>query len=318
MQAALTGHLVLATLHTVDVSQTVQRVVGLFPEQQAPQVALDLSLSLIGIVSQRLVPNHDGTGRVAAVEHLDVSPAAAQLIRDRRLDELSDLVRGSTDPATVSFDRALLALRRAGKLSHASGVAYASQADEFERLARGMGTGVGAIGGRATIDVGVGLDIRSLLRRATERGASDLHLSVGRPPVLRIAGELEAQELAALGAGDMRTLLYSIMNARQRGAYELDREMDFSLSLDGGARFRVNAYFERGHMAAAFRTIHSNVPDAETLGLPRALIEMGEEPHGLLLVAGPTGAGKTTTLACLVDRINHARNCHVVTIEDPI
>jgi twitching motility protein PilT len=318
LQAALTGHLVLATLHTVDVCQTVQRVVGLFPEAQAAQVALDLSLSLVGIASQRLVPNHDGSGRVAAVEHLEVSPAAAHLIRERRLDELGDLIRGSTDPATVSFDHALVAIRRAGKISHASGVAHASQPDEFERLARGMGTGIGAAGWRNEADAPAALDIRALLKRATEQGASDLHLSVGRPPVLRVGGELVAQDLPALGVGDMRMLLHSIMNARQRGAYELDREMDFSLALEDGDRFRVNAYFERGHMAAAFRTIHSRVPDATTLGLPRSLLQMGEEPHGLLLVAGPTGAGKTTTLACLVDRINHARNCHVVTIEDPI
>jgi twitching motility protein PilT len=150
-------------------------------------------------------------------------------------------------------------------------------------------------------------------------GASDLHLSVGQPPTLRINGRLLAAEGAEpLTAEDVRLLLHSIMSVRQRSVYEIERELDFSLGLDEGRRYRVNAYFERGHMAAALRAIPSQIPLAEKLGLPKQLLQLGAQPQGLLLVAGPTGAGKTTTLACLIDRINNSRACHVMTIEDPI
>jgi twitching motility protein PilT len=160
--------------------------------------------------------------------------------------------------------------------------------------------------------------MQSLLRHVLERHASDLHLSVGDPPIIRIDGELIPLELPPLSSGDLRMLVYSILSVRQRSTYELERELDFSLTIDGGTRFRVNVYWERGNMAAAFRSIESRIPSAEELGLPPALLEMGQAPQGLLLVVGPTGSGKTTTLACLIDRINRAQQCHIVTIEDPI
>jgi twitching motility protein PilT len=121
-----------------------------------------------------------------------------------------------------------------------------------------------------------------------------------------------------LTAMDLRVLLFSIMTVRQRSQFELDREIDFALAFEKGQRFRVNAYYQKGEIACALRAIPSRVPDPEGLRIPAAVLELGKRPHGLVLVVGPTGAGKTTTLACLLDRINKTRSCRIITIEDPI
>ncbi|MCK6523547.1 PilT/PilU family type 4a pilus ATPase [Myxococcota bacterium] len=318
MQAALTGHLILASLHTMDASQTLQRVLSFFPEHQRAQVALDLSMSLKGVVAQRLLPTTDGKGRAVAVELLTVTPPAARLIREQRVEELLDLMRGSTDPDINTFTRALLDLYREGRVTYDVAHAYATNPEEFALAAKGMRTGVEGLVSR---DMGAsqkGLDMKVLLNTAIERGASDLHLAVGRPPILRLTGSLQPLDLPPLTAADMRTLLYSILSVRQRSTYELERELDFGLQIEDGRRFRVNAYFQKGEMTAALRAIPSKPPDAKNLALPDAILRLSERPHGLLLVVGPTGSGKTTTLACLVDRINRSRACRIITIEDPI
>jgi twitching motility protein PilT len=318
LQASLTGHLVFATLHTVNASQTLQRVLAYFPEHLRTQAAMDLSLSVKGIVSQRLLPRVDGQGRALAVEVLTVTPPAARLIREQRVDELADLMRATNDPSIVTFNRSLLELYRRGLIDFEQGQSYATNPEEFALSAKGMETGVAAFRAGAEGEATTELDMKALLTLAMERGASDLHLSVGRPPILRIFGELESLPFHPLTAADMRILLYSILSNRQRSTYELEREVDLALALDDGRRFRVNAYYQKGNMAAALRTIPTEVPSADALGLPDALVGLARRPHGLLLVVGPTGSGKTTTLACLVDRINEQRACRMITVEDPI
>jgi len=318
ISAALTGHLVLATMHTIDATQTLQRMLGYFPSHLRGQVGLDLSLCLRGIVSQRLMPHKSGDGRVVAVEVLTNGPAVSKLLRDQRLEELVDLMRGSNDPGLTTFNESLLDLFRNGEVSFEAGHAYATNPDEFALQAKGMATGLATF--RAELGRGedAALDMKSLLGVVLERGASDLHLTVGRPPILRVSGNLVQLTKHPLTDSDMRTLLFSILSGRQRSVYELDREIDFALALENGRRFRVNAYFQKGRMAAALRAIQSSIPEAEELGIPEEILEMGRRPQGLLLVVGPTGAGKSTTLACLVDRINRTRACRIITIEDPI
>ncbi len=317
MSAALTGHLVLASLHTIDATQTLQRILSYFPDHLRAQVAMDLSLSLQGIVSQRLLPREDGAGRIAAVEVMTATPPVAKLLREQRVDELYDLMRSSSDPGVLTFNRSLLHLYREGIIDYEIGEAYATNPEEFALQARGMTTGLASFqGGKVTADSN--LDMKALLTAALDHGASDLHLTVGRPPILRVTGELVPIGEIPLSEGDMRILLYSILSGRQRSVYELEREIDFALALDRDRRFRVNAYYQKGRMAAALRAIPRDIPSAEQLGLPQALLDLGTRPHGLLLVVGPTGSGKSTTLACLVDRINRTRACRMITIEDPI
>ena len=318
VSAALTGHLVLATLHTIDATQTVQRILSYFPEHLRNQAAMDLSLSLEGIVAQRLLTRSDGKGRVVAVELLTCTPPVKQLVRDQRVSELHDLMRGSSDPGIMPFNQALLRLYQEGLITYQMGIAYATNPDEFALSARGMRTGVQAFRKGGAADIGQGLDLRALLHTALQAGASDLHLAVDRPPILRVSGHLQPLPMDPLNAADMRILLYSILSVRQQTTYELERELDFALQLDAGQRFRINAYHQKGQMAAALRSIPTEVPDAGSLGLPEQVTGLAEHPHGLLLVCGPTGSGKTTTLACLVDRINRTRACRVITVEDPI
>jgi twitching motility protein PilT len=309
---------VLATLHTTDATQTLQRILSFFPEDARAQAALDLSIALRGVLSQRLLPRQDGNGRVLAVEMLTMSPAIARLLREQETELLPDIMRADAGPGMVTFNESMLKLYREGVITLETGVAYATNPDEFALWAKGMTTSVDSFRtGADKADVGV-FDMKGLLTAAVQADASDLHIAVGRPPILRVSGQLRPLGKNRLTDADVRTLLFSIMSQRQRTLYELEREVDFALAMDDGKRFRVNAYFQKGRMAAAMRAIATSVPDAATLRIPDPVLKLGEKPQGLVLVVGPTGSGKSTTLACLVDRINRTRACRIITVEDPI
>lgn len=161
--------------------------------------------------------------------------------------------------------------------------------------------------------------IESLLEATVRRGASDLHLRVGVPPMLRIDGGLVPIEgLTALTDEQMHFLIYSVLDDSQRAILEKDKEFDFSFSFGNLGRFRVNAFRERGSLAGAFRFIPNEIKTVEQLGLPAVIENLASIPRGLVLVTGPTGSGKSTTLAALIDKINRERAENIITIEDPI
>ncbi len=163
------------------------------------------------------------------------------------------------------------------------------------------------------------LDLNELLNEVLVRGASDLHITVGSPPVMRINGVLiRLEEYPRLTGNDTRDLVYSILTARQREQLETNLEFDLSYSVPGSARFRVNAYFQRNSIGAAFRIIPYKIKSVEELGLPTVVREFAALPRGFILVTGPTGQGKSTTLASIIDIINESRNDHIITVEDPI
>ncbi|MDD5448657.1 MAG: type IV pilus twitching motility protein PilT [Actinomycetota bacterium] len=164
----------------------------------------------------------------------------------------------------------------------------------------------------------VKLDINELLEEVIKRGASDLHITVGVPPILRINGVLQRMDLPKLTSNDTREMVYSILTARQREALETNLEYDLSHSVPGSARFRVNAYFQRNSVGAAFRIIPYRIKTVEELELPLVVKEFAKLPRGFVLVTGPTGQGKSTTLAAIIDLINSTREEHIITIEDPI
>src|SRR5437868_11128869 len=149
--------------------------------------------------------------------------------------------------------------------------------------------------------------------------ASDLHLTVGAPPVVRLKGHLQRFDgVQAMSADDTRDLLYRILSSEQQKRLELARQLDFAHSIPGIARFRVNVFFQRETLGAAFRLIPNEIKSLEELGIPSSLHQLAEKPRGLVLVTGPTGSGKSTTLAALIDEINRNRSEHILTIEDPI
>jgi twitching motility protein PilT len=161
--------------------------------------------------------------------------------------------------------------------------------------------------------------IDELLEHMVARNASDLHVTVGTPPVVRVRGEVQRlEEFAPLTADDTQQVLYRILSSEQQKKFELKRQLDFSHSIPGLARFRVNVYFQRESIGAAFRLIPAELKTLEELGIPSALHQLAEKPRGLVLVTGPTGSGKSTTLAALIDEINRNRSEHILTIEDPI
>jgi twitching motility protein PilT len=163
------------------------------------------------------------------------------------------------------------------------------------------------------------IDFAALLLEVMDRRASDLHLTAGAAPMVRIRGRLVPVEgYPTLTPTDTREIVYSILSGSQRQKFENNWQLDFAYQIPGKARFRVNAYFQRSAVGAAFRLIPFEVVPLESLGLPPVVADFAKKPRGLVLVTGPTGSGKSTTLASLIDVINSGREEHIMTIEDPI
>jgi twitching motility protein PilT len=162
------------------------------------------------------------------------------------------------------------------------------------------------------------IDFADILLEVIEAGASDLHLTAGSPPMIRQKGHLSALDYPKLSPQDTREIVYSILNNEQRKRLETDWQIDLSYSVPSKARFRVNAFFQRASVGAVMRTIPSDIPKLDTLGLPSVLDDFTRKPRGFVLITGPTGSGKSTTLAAMIDMINEERHEHILTIEDPI
>lgn len=160
--------------------------------------------------------------------------------------------------------------------------------------------------------------IEDLLQELISAGGSDLHVSSNLAPVIRVDGKLRKVDVPPLSPTDVEALLFPMLSNEQRRKLEQDWELDFSYGIEGLSRFRVNFYKDKGNYAAAFRTITTNVPSFEQLGLPEVVRKVANSPRGMVLVTGPTGSGKSTTLAAMIDYINQTRAEHVLTIEDPI
>ena len=160
--------------------------------------------------------------------------------------------------------------------------------------------------------------IDQLLKMTVEKKGSDLHLVVGKSPCIRINGQLQPIDATRLNAADIENMVLAIIKDYQKEALDRDWELDFSYAIKGCARFRGNIMYQRGTMAAAFRAVPFTVPKFDDLGLPSDVKRLCDLPRGLILVTGPTGSGKSTTLAAMIDLINNKRACNIVTIEDPI
>jgi len=162
------------------------------------------------------------------------------------------------------------------------------------------------------------ISMKMLFEMAAQTGASDLLLTAGSPPFLRVDGEMHPAVKTVLSATQTKQLVWSLLNETQQEMFERQRELDFSLAVTGELRFRANIYFQRGTVAGAFRVIPKNVPRIDQLGLPPVIHSLTLKTHGLVLVTGPTGSGKSTTQASMINLINETRRCHIVTVEDPI
>jgi twitching motility protein PilT len=161
-------------------------------------------------------------------------------------------------------------------------------------------------------------NLHQLLKAMVDRGSSDLHITTGSPPQLRVDGDLVPLKMNPLTPVDTKQLCYSILTDAQKHKFEEDNELDLSFGVKGLSRFRANVFMQRGAVAGAFRTIPFKILTFQELGLPPIVQELSKKPRGLILVTGPTGSGKSTTLASIIDKINTDRHEHIMTIEDPI
>src|SRR5580700_1878927 len=164
----------------------------------------------------------------------------------------------------------------------------------------------------------VKVNLHQLLKTMIEKGASDMHITTGSPPLLRIDGSIVPLKLNPLGPVDTKQLCFSVLTEEQRAQFEKHNELDLSFGVKGLSRFRANIYTQRGAVAGAFRTIPFKILSFDELGLPKVVADLAEKPSGLVLVTGPTGSGKSTTLAAIIDKINSEQRLHIMTVEDPI
>ncbi|MBI2944370.1 MAG: type IV pilus twitching motility protein PilT [Candidatus Wallbacteria bacterium] len=162
------------------------------------------------------------------------------------------------------------------------------------------------------------MEIIELLATAVKNGGSDIIFSVGIPPMIRYRGDLQPYGEEILTPELSKRMIYALLDDEQKAKFEETLELDLSISIKNVGRFRINAYRQQGYVGAAFRTIMSKIPSIDTLGLPPVVHEFANYPRGLVLVTGPTGSGKSTTLAAVIDKVNKERRAHIVTIEDPI
>jgi twitching motility protein PilT len=157
-----------------------------------------------------------------------------------------------------------------------------------------------------------------LLKKTVEMDGSDLHITTNTPPQIRVHGKLQRLPLPLLNAAETKQLVYSVLTDAQKKRFEETMELDFSFGIRGIARFRCNVFNQRGAVGAVYRLIPERIRGFQELGLPPVIAKLAEKPRGLVLVTGPTGSGKSTTLAAMLDKINNERQEHILTIEDPI
>ena len=333
LNAAMTGHLVMATLHTTDTVQTIERMLGLYPENLREQAAQDISLALNAVISQRLLPKQDATGMVPVLEIMLGTATVRKQIAERDLNALELTLRSGVHQGMVTFNRALLKFYKAGVISFETAVGASSNPDEFKLMIRGVENGGGVLtqhygsGSEERLDLEQ-IDMKTLLRSAVRNKASDLILSAGVPPMVKLDGELCKLDLPLLEPEDLERLIFSIVTRNQRIILEEKKELDFALAVtlprvmaaeeETVCRFRLNAFYQRGTLGLVARVINSRIPDPSKLNLPQVLSTIITKKQGLILITGPTGSGKSTTLASLIDQVNRSRACHIVTIEDPV
>lgn len=329
INAALTGHFVIATIHAFDAIHTVERIIHSFPQEKAENIAENLSTALIGIFSQRLIPSMDEkTTLYPAFEILLGTGFVKKMIAARDYDSLESALNRNIEQGMMPFKRSIFRLYRDAKVSLEHAREASSNPEEFDMLVHGVEVGNDTFRNFYGVKLDENddqiVDMAYLFHAANQTRASDLILTAGARPVLRIDGELREIDLPTLSADDVQRLLYSVINQAQRTKLEEKRELDFALSIDLGEktesplRFRMNAFFQKGSLALVARTVNLDIPEYHELGIPDSIIQLLNKKQGLILVSGPTGSGKSTTLACMVQYVNESRCSHIITIEDPI
>ena len=328
VSAAMSGHLVISSMYTGNAIQCLQRLSSSFSRPEPHRMLLDLSLCLRGIIAQRLVLKQDKTESIPAFEILNVTSLISRYIATGAISDIEEVMRTGSEEGSITFDRYLAEMKNNGSITFEEGYKAATNKDEYSLIISGMETGVKNIKGSTATDSPFDkeIDIKTLLEAAVFNKASDLIITVGSRPSIRINGVMQYLGAGILDPHDTKRLFFSILSSGQRAFFEEHKEIDLSLSVRMNFdqkygdlyRFRVNGFFQKGNIAFVIRLIPKEIPDPHSLRLPAAILNIINKPSGLILVTGPTGHGKSTTIASLIDLINRTRSAHIVSIEDPI
>ena len=326
ISAALTGHLVISTMHTSDAAGAVERILDMFPEQQRETTAGSIALALEAVIAQRLAVKSDNSSMVPVLDILIGTGSVKKQIAEQNFDELEKLMQSGHHFGMTTFNNSLIELLRHRMITLETALQLTDTPDELRLLQRGMSLGSNRNDPADTILPdslrNSRIDMRDLLKAAVKAGASDLLLTVGVPPQLRVNGTFASLDLPALTGADVQRLIYSVLSRRQRNVFEEKRDIDFAITVNlsdnKARRFRLNAFFQRGNAALVGRLISDVIPTPEEIYLPPVLTGLMQKKQGLILITGPTGSGKSTTLASLINQVNHRDSRHIITIEDPI
>ena len=268
---------------------------------------------------------------IPAVEILLGTATVKKQIGDRDFNALEMTLKAGYNQGMVTFNGALYKLYKDGVISQETAMGASGNPAELDLMIKGMKSGNDVFiqrYGSGLDDNDELVDMKTLFRTAVKIGASDMLLSAGAPPMLRLNGAMRSMDLPPLSAEDVERLLFSVISKHQRIVLEEKRELDFALSItlpmavltakNAVCRFRLNAFYQRGSLGMVARVVPTVIPTPEQLHLPRVLVKIMSKKQGLILVTGPTGSGKSTTLASLLNLVNKTRPCHIITIEDPI
>lgn len=330
ISAALTGHLVLGTMHTLDTASTVERMINIFPEQKREQIASSISLALQAVVCQRLLPGISGKTMVPAFEILLGTDVVRKYVAKQDFGELERCLRAYAHLGMCAFNDSLYDLYRSSLISFECAEEYSDNKDELRLMRSGIKSGNSAVTKSVYSSKAFSsseIDMSDLFKATVRANGSDLLITAGVAPQVKVSGEFVPLALPPLDGKDTLHLIHSLLSRRQRVKLEDERNVDFAMTVKipvslsdtfEERRFRINAFFQRGSLAMVARLLSENIPAPEELGLPDVLMQLANRRQGLVLITGPTGSGKSTTLASLIDYINQNRSSHVITIEDPV
>ena len=314
MTAAETGHLVFATLHTSSAAKTVDRIIDVFPAAEKDMVRAMLSESLVAVISQTLLKTKDGQGRIAAHEIMIGTPAIRNLIRENKVAQMySSIQTGQIDrhaDARPVPDRPRASQRDLAVRSPACAPSArrCSALPEHARRTGGAPWNASKPPASST----------TCCSCWSRRRGSDLFITAAFPPAIKVDGKITPVSKTVLSPQHTIELVRSVMNDKQASEFESTKECNFAISPPGVGRFRVNAFVQQGRVGMVLRTITTDIPKFDDLGLPPVLKDVIMSKRGIMLFIGATGSGKSTSMASLLGYRNENSFGHIITIEDPI
>ena len=318
LTAAETGHLVFGTLHTSSAAKTIDRIIDVFPAAEKEMVRAMLSESLVAVISQTLMKTKDGQGRMAAHEIMIGTPAIRNLIREGKVAQMYSSIQTSQSVGMQTLDQCLVELVRRNLVNIAEARNRAVQQGTVRRLTAASSTRNAEAERHAWNANAPPSSSTSSSTCWSSRRARTCSSPSGFPPAIKVDGKISPVSKSQLSPQHTIELVRSVMNDKQAAEFEGSKECNFAISPPGIGRFRVNAFVQQGRVGMVLRTINTDIPKFEELGLPPVLRDVIMSKRGIMLFVGATGSGKSTSMAALLGYRNENSHGHIITIEDPI